>query len=636
MTPSIHTILQQYWGHKSFRPLQQEIIESVLKGNDTLAVLPTGGGKSICFQVPALYKTGLCLVVSPLIALMKDQVMNLRKKNITAFAIHSGLKRHEVENVLRVCTESNCRLLYVSPERLETSVFKEWLPALGISLIAVDEAHCISQWGYDFRPSYLNIAAIRKELPGIPVLALTASATTVVQKDICEKLQFTGDHVFRKSFARPNLSYSCDAPDSKPNRVISLIQSTTGSVIVYCKSRRRTKQVSDFLNANGILSGFYHAGLAAEERQSIQDSWVTNQLRCIVCTNAFGMGIDKPDVRTVIHFDVPDCLENYYQEAGRAGRDGAAAKAMLLYSRKEITDLEALTELKFPGIEQIRQIFSSLMNYLQIPRDSGEGSFFDLDLQDFVEKTHFNPVQLLSVFRALDHAGVLSYLDQVFVPSRVMVTATRESLFEFENLAPHLDPLVKTLLRTYEGILDQPVSVSEKQIARLLHQSEQEVKNGLSILHNHRLLKYFPRLEGSKIFLPANRPATADLHIDIKSYEARKENYRGMVRAMVRYLVADRCRSKIISEYFGEQASTDCGACDNCRKQPAKPLSAVQFESIRSGLLRRLEQPVKADQIISEMKEFPPEELRQVIRFLESEQMIVVDGNGFLVPIRNK
>ncbi|HRE39678.1 MAG TPA: ATP-dependent DNA helicase RecQ, partial [Chitinophagaceae bacterium] len=355
-------ILKRYWGYNAFRPLQEEIINSVLHGKDTLALMPTGGGKSLCYQVPALVKPGLCLVISPLIALMKDQVENLRKKGITAYAIFSGMSRKEVINIFNVATESNCKFLYVSPERLETALFKEYLPGLDINLIAVDEAHCISQWGYDFRPPYLRIAALRKELPGVPMLALTASATPDVQNDICKKLEFTDKQVFRQSFERPNLSYSCFKVDSKINKIIEVLQKVPGSSIVYCKSRKRTKEISELLRLQNISSDFYHAGLVQEERNKKQEAWIGNKTRVIVCTTAFGMGIDKPDVRTVIHADVPDCLENYYQEAGRAGRDGKTSYAVLLYDNRDLHELEEMADLRFPGLDDIRNVYQSVAN----------------------------------------------------------------------------------------------------------------------------------------------------------------------------------------------------------------------------------------------------------------------------------
>src|SRR6187401_1939855 len=361
-----HKILKDRWGYDSFRPLQEDVINSILEGKDTLALMPTGGGKSLCYQVPALAKEGLCLVVSPLIALMKDQVENLRRKNVTAFAIFSGMSRAEVINTLKVATNSNCKFLYVSPERLETNLFKEYLPGMNINLVAVDEAHCISQWGYDFRPPYLRIAALREELKDVPVIALTASATKEVQDDICEKLQFKEKNIFRQSFERKNLSYSVFKVDSKINKVIEILNKVQGSAIVYCKSRKRTKEIAELLQLQNIIADFYHAGLLQEERHKRQEDWIKNKTRVIVCTNAFGMGIDKPGVRTVIHVDVPDCLENYYQEAGRAGRDGRKSYAVLLTNHNEVAALKDEVATKFPAEEEIRSSYKALMNHLQI------------------------------------------------------------------------------------------------------------------------------------------------------------------------------------------------------------------------------------------------------------------------------
>ena len=423
--------------------------------------MPTGGGKSLCYQVPALAKEGLCLVISPLIALMKDQVENLRRKNITAFAIYSGMSRAEVINTLKVATNSNCKFLYVSPERLETNLFKEYLPGMNINLVAVDEAHCISQWGYDFRPPYLRIAALREELKDVPVLALTASATKEVQDDICEKLQFKEKNIFRQSFERKNLSYSVFKVDSKINKVIEILNKVQGSAIVYCKSRKRTKEIAELLQLQNIVADFYHAGLPQEERNKRQEDWIKNKTRVIVCTNAFGMGIDKPDVRSVVHADVPDCLENYYQEAGRAGRDGEKSFAVLLYDDNDITELEGLADIRYPSLDDIKNVYQSVANYLQIPAGSGEGNYFDFDINDFVKKFKLNTHTAIYSLKALEQDNWLSLNEQVFLPSKIKFTTTKEALYDFERSHPELEPAIKALLRGYEGIFDFPTSISE-------------------------------------------------------------------------------------------------------------------------------------------------------------------------------
>src|SRR5688572_13922267 len=384
---SIHSILKEYWGFAGFRPLQEDIINTVLNRKDCLALLPTGGGKSICFQVPAIAMEGLCLVITPLIALMKDQVENLRRKGITSFFIHSGMTRKEVLNTLETAGNSNCKFLYVSPERLETRIFREYLFSLGVKLIAVDEAHCISQWGYDFRPSYLRIAVLREYLPGVPVLALTASATEEVQKDICEKLGFKEQTIFRPSFHRKNLSYSVFAVDVKMKKLLEILTKVPGSALVYCKSRKRTVETASLLQMHGFSAQAYHAGLSQEERNKRQQEWVEGNTSIMACTNAFGMGIDKPDVRSVVHIDVPDCLENYYQEAGRAGRDGIKSYAVQLHDERDLQELSNLHLKRFPSFTEIKQVYTALANYLQIAINTGEGVSYPFHFERSEEHT---------------------------------------------------------------------------------------------------------------------------------------------------------------------------------------------------------------------------------------------------------
>jgi len=627
---SIQEILKTHWGYDSFRPLQEEIINSVLNGRDTLALMPTGGGKSICYQVPAMAKDGLCLVISPLIALMKDQVENLRRKGITAFAIYSGMSRKEVIQTLKVAGESNCRFLYVSPERLETNLFKEYLHSLGISLIAVDEAHCISQWGYDFRPPYLRIATLREELPNVPVLALTASATEIVQNDICEKLRFTNTAVFRQSFERANLSYSVFQVDSKMNKILDILQKVNGCGLVYTRSRRRTKEISELLVMHGISADFYHAGLSQEERSSKQESWINNKIRIMVCTNAFGMGIDKPDVRVVIHADLPDCLENYYQEAGRAGRDGKRSYAVLLYQSKESEELKSLIETKFPSMEVIRSTYQSLMNYIQLPSGSGEYSSFDFDLPDFTKKFKIPATVTIAVLQTLEQEALLSYSDQLFIPSRVEFATNKENLYAFEKEHPESEELIKTLLRTYAGIFDYPANIHEKSLAFQLKIDLEELKNDLIALHQSRLIDYQPAKEKPQLYFLTNRPKSEDLYINSANYLKRKLEYAARIESMLGYVKDKKvCRSQQLALYFGDKTVKECGICDNCIDSKKASLGPEEFEKIRTTIITSINQEAKtASQLLQSLNSFTKEKAWKVIDFLQAENEIEVDRNG--------
>lgn len=626
----IHSILNQYWGYHSFRPLQEDIIQTVLQKKDCLALLPTGGGKSMCFQVPTLVKPGLCLVISPLIALMKDQVENLRRKNITAFSIHSGLTRKEVINTLTLAGHSNCRFLYVSPERLETNLFKEYLHSFGVNLIAVDEAHCISQWGYDFRPSYLKIAALREELPGVPILALTASATEEVQKDICEKLLFSDYKIFRQSFSRPNLSYSAFNVPSRINKVLDILTKVNGTGIVYCRSRKRTKEISDLLNQNNISADYYHAGLAAELRNQKQDSWLKNNTRVIVCTNAFGMGIDKPEVRLVVHADAPDCLENYYQEAGRAGRDGKKSYAVLLYSEKEIDDLKNSSAVRFPALDKIRKIYQALMNHLQIASGTGEGSYYELDINHFIKQFRLVTAEVLPALKTLEQEELLYFNEQVFVPAKLQVITNKKGLYEFEKHNTLLEPLIKSLLRNYEGIMEQPVNIQEKVIAGILKISPDILTKQLMDLQAHGIVQYAPQKEKPQVYLLQNRVKADDLQINIVNYKKRKKQYESRVDTMVKFVyTTSQCRSVIIGNYFGDDSIEACGICDVCLNNKKIALSANEFENIHARLLVVIKNnPLPVKEILQRSEDISKEKLMEVIRFLQDENRIIITEDG--------
>ncbi|MBL0271719.1 MAG: RecQ family ATP-dependent DNA helicase [Chitinophagaceae bacterium] len=653
MKSSIHDILKQYWGFETFRPLQEDIINTVLEGKDTLALLPTGGGKSICYQVPAMAREGMCLVVSPLIALMKDQVENLRRKNITAFAIFSGMSRKEVIHTFKVASESNCKFLYVSPERLETSLFKEYLPGLDIRLIAVDEAHCISQWGYDFRPSYLKIAALREELPNVPVLALSASATPEVQKDICEKLSphpqplskgwrgertpqskdsFADWKIFRQSFERPNLSYSIFNIDSKINKIIEVLRKVSGSAIIYCRSRKRTQEISALLQLQNIPADFYHAGLVQEERSRKQEAWINNTMRVMVCTNAFGLGIDKPDVRIVIHADVPDCLENYYQEAGRAGRDGKISYAVLLFDKRDINELEELSALRFPSQDDIRNIYQAVANYLQIPTGSGENQYFDFDISDFLRKFKLPGHTTLYSLKALEQEGWLAFNEQVFIPSTVMFTTSKDYLYSFEKENQQLEPVLKTLLRAYEGIFDQPVSISEKMLAGLMKKDMDDLKKQLSQLHQSGVIDYQPQKDTPQLYMLRSRIKSEDITINMVAYTKRKEQFQRRMKQMVRYINEEgECRSRIIGSYFGDTAIRPCGICDNCFRQKATTLTKEEFETLHHRIINIVKyESLHTKDLLLKLNGIKKEKAWKVLEFLQAENKIELDADGWV------
>jgi len=551
---TIHEILKEYWGYDDFRPLQEDIINAVLEGNDTLALLPTGGGKSVCFQVPALAKEGLCLVVSPLIALMKDQVENLKQKGIPSLAIYSGMSFLEIKKTLQNAAYGNYKFLYVSPERLETNLFLEYLPAMHINLLAVDEAHCISQWGYDFRPPYMRIANLRELLPAVPVLALTASATKVVQDDICDKLLFPKTQKrFRQSFERPNLSYSVFNVASKQNKLLEILKNVPGTAIVYCKSRKHTKEIADLLLMNKINADYYHAGLHNEDRNKKQENWISNKTRVIVCTNAFGMGIDKPDVRVVVHYDVPDCLENYYQEAGRAGRDGKRSYAVLLYNNKEIESLQEQTDIRFPKGEDIKQVYIAVMNHLQVPAGTGEGMSFDFDIAAFSIAFKLNILTATYAIKALEQEDIISFNEVFFKPSTIVFTTGKDELNDFEKQYPNLEPILKGLLRSYEGIFDFPATVYENQLAKFLQMDVNSLKKDLKKINDLGVISYAPQKDKPQITLLQNRMYTDNYMINAVDYVKRKQNFEQRVAAMIGYInKSTGCSSKHNTDYVTE------------------------------------------------------------------------------------
>ncbi|XVJ67876.1 MAG: RecQ family ATP-dependent DNA helicase [Lacibacter sp.] len=629
----IHSILQHYWGYSSFRPLQKEIIESVLAGKDTLALLPTGGGKSICYQVPALAKDGMCIVVSPLIALMKDQVQALHQKKIEAAAIYTGMPFPQVKEILQLAVNEKLKFLYVSPERLTTNLFLEYLPGMNVQMIAVDEAHCISQWGYDFRPSYLKIAALRNELPNVPVLAVTASATPKVQDDICEKLQFTHHHIYKGSFLRPNLSFSVFKVESRINKILQVLNNVQGTAIVYCKSRRMTQEVAQLLQLQNIRADFYHAGLSNEERSAKQEAWLQNQTRVIVCTNAFGMGIDKPDVRVVIHHDIPDCLENYYQEAGRAGRDGKKAYAVLLYEEKDLRELEGLPAIRFPSIEEVRHVYQCLVNYLQVPEGSGEMEWMEFDITDFIKKFQLNVHTAMYSLKTLEQEGWLSYAEQIFIPSRLVFTTDKETLFEFEKKRADLEPLVKALLRNYGGIFDMESIISEKQLVKFTQQSLEEVKQQLVQLHQLGIVNYSPQKDKPQLQFTQGRPSVENLFIHPQNRLNRKAEFEKRIQTMIAYAKEQtQCRSKIISTYFGDADSDECSICDVCLWKKGNELSQEEYNRIHEYLISRSsDKKIDTKKLLLQSGSKERVRIQEVINLLIAEEKASLDFDGQLI-----
>ena len=624
-------VLAEFWGYPAFRPTQEEVVTAVVAGRDTLAILPTGGGKSICFQVAAICREGLCLVVTPLIALMQDQLAHLKERGIAAAGIHSGLAREEVAALLAASARGDYKFLYVSPERLLTDAFLHFLPALPLGLIAVDEAHCISQWGYDFRPSYLDIAKVRRQKKGVPMVALTASATESVKDDILQKLEMREPALFRQSFERPNLSYSVSRTESRSVRLVEVVKKVGGSAIVYCRTRRKTQEFSSLLTREGIASSFYHAGLDRDERSLRQERWMRNEVRVMVCTNAFGMGIDKPDVRLVVHTQTPECLENYYQEAGRAGRDGGKSYAVLLCQPTDEAELAALPEERFPPMAVIRKVYQALANYLQLPSGVGEDRSFPVDLHDLANRFGLKIPETLHSLQAMQQAGILDYQESLFRPSTVVFRCGREQLEALDGMHPGLAPLSKTLLRTYGGILDHPTGVSETLLARAARTSASSVSEGLKRLHAMGVIDYRQRMESPHVRFLQDRVKAEDLYIEPLGYLARKKAFAGRVKAMQGYISGKGCRSRYIGAYFGDGSMGDCGICDVCvaGKRRSKTLGGMDgLESRLKALLAT--RAWKVGELLEEVDGLSEDGLWRILDAWQSEERLQTDGEGRL------
>lgn len=620
-------ILKQYWGYDDFRGIQEDIIRSVGEGRDTLGLMPTGGGKSITFQVPALASDGLCLVITPLIALMKDQVQNLRKRGIKALTIHSGMSRSEAIVALENCIFGNYKFLYVSPERIDTEIFRIKLRRMKVSLITVDESHCISQWGYDFRPSYLKIARIRELLPGVPVLALTATATPEVVKDIQHQLNFRQENVFRMSFERRNLAYIVRRTEDKNAELLHILRRVPGSAIVYVRNRRRTKEVAELLNNEHITASFYHAGLDDVTKDLRQHRWQEEKDRVIVATNAFGMGIDKPNVRLVVHLDLPDSIEAYFQEAGRAGRDGQKAYAVVLYAASDRATLHRRIPETYPDKEYIRQVYEKLQFYYQMAMGDGIGCMREFNIEDFCRKFKLFPVPVDSALKILTQAGYLQYTDEQDNASRLLFTLQRDELYKLREQDDKTELLVRTLLRSYTGLFTDYAFINEDSLATRTGLNRRQVYEILMRLSKQHILKYIPRKKTPYIIYTRERLDVDEIILPPSIYDERKQQYEKRINAMLDYVDDEiACRSRKLLRYFGEKNEHECGQCDVClgRKHDKKEYSE---QSLRSELLELLSGETLTPADVAARFNVEREVLANVLRqLLDDGEIVAING----------
>ena len=624
-----HEILKQYWGYDSFRGIQEEIIKSIGEGRDTLGLMPTGGGKSITFQVPALAKDGLCIVITPLIALMKDQVQNLRQRGIKAVAIYSGMTRQEILIALENCIFGNYKFLYISPERLDTDIFKQKLRAMKVNMITVDESHCISQWGYDFRPAYLKIDDIRELLPGVPLLALTATATPDVVQDIQNRLKFREKNVFRMSFERKNLAYIVRKTDNKTAELLHILRRMPGSAIIYVRSRRRTKETTELLTHEGITADFYHAGLDNAVKDIRQKRWQDGECRVMVATNAFGMGIDKPDVRLVIHLDLPDSPEAYFQEAGRAGRDGEKAYAVILYSKPDKVTLHKRIPDTFPDKDYIKKVYEHLQYYYQMAMGDGLGCTKEFNLEEFCRKFKHFPVPADSALKILTQAGYIEYTDEQDNASRIIFTIRRDELYKLREMGNETEALVQTILRSYTGLFTDYAYISETALSLRTGLTRQQIYNVLMSLSKRRIIDYIPRKKTPYIIYTRERVELNHLHISPAVYEERKERYEARIRAMVDYVTSETaCRSRMLLRYFGEKNENNCGQCDVCLSgHAAHELPTDTFEKLKKELLTILQEQVLTPAEVAEKTEADRDLLSHAIQYLlEEGEIKIKDG----------
>ncbi len=629
MTPL--EILEKYWHYDSFRPLQEEIIDSVLSGRDTLALLPTGGGKSLCYQIPALAKEGVALVVSPLIALMKDQVRSLTEKHIKARCLVSGMTKREIETVLNNCINDRVKLLYVSPERVQSRTFIDHLRQMNVSLIAVDEAHCISQWGYDFRPPYCEIARIRQYHPSAPVVALTATATPEVVDDIKEKLDFRNGKVFKSSFFRPRLSYSVFEEEDKTGKMLRIIKGVGGSGIVYVRNRRRTIELANLLNDNDIPAAAYHAGIPLKERDQRQKEWQKSSRGVMVATNAFGMGIDKPDVRFVIHYDLPESPEAYFQEAGRAGRDERQAYAVQLYQRSDVERLHSSLERDFPSLNYIRNVYRAVCNFYQIPVGSGQDSRFDFEMEKICAAYSFDVYTFFSAMRFIEREGLVALPEHSELQSRLFITVGKEELYRFQVSNREIGDMLTSLLRIYGGIFTDYTPISENAIGQRCGKTETQVANMLKELNRLQMAEYIPKTLKPQIIFSSPRIDIKDLYVSDRNYKDLKRSEANRREAIIRYATNNsECRSRQLLRYFGEEQQSECGICDVClarKRQESLPLEEMIRQALASG-------PQTIKQLADRLPNIDKEELTSKVRSLLNRRVLTTDQD-FRISWRN-
>lgn len=627
-------ILQKYWGHQAFRPLQEDIISSVLAGKDSLALLPTGGGKSICFQVPALVKEGICIVVSPLIALMKDQVENLKSKGIEAIAIYAGMGKREIDILLDNCIYGKIKFLYLSPERLLADLVRVRISYMNVNLIAVDEAHCISQWGYDFRPPYQQIAKLREILPDVPVLALTATATSFVRKDIVEKLEMKDPQVFVKSFARDNLSYVVFGNEDKYKKLIDICQKVKGTGLVYVRNRRETAEVANFINRNQIKADFYHAGLERDVRFLKQEEWKNNKTRIMVATNAFGMGIDKADVRFVVHLDLPESLEAYYQEAGRAGRDEKRSYAVLLANQSDVLGLESRYLDSFPSPDEIRKTYHYLGNYFQLAFGAGEGLTLAFDIADFCKRFNISVLKTISALKFLEHDGYLTLSESVFLPSRIMFIASHEDIYRFQIENKAYDGIIKTILRSHGGAFDGFVKINEGDLAKKTGLSYLEIIALLNKLQAIELLTYIQQTDQPQLQYVRPRVDMDHFDLDVKYLGLRKEILHKQINAVVAYASSNLCRSVQLLKYFDEHHAAKCGVCDVCLAEKRAENQNQVGEEIEFEIISLLQkQSLSLDDLATNIKNGTEAERIDAIRELLDAGKIKTDGKKYYLEM---